>query len=89
MDGQYPNDADGDALRRVKSMGCDMTKPLEIDFFVEVPDREAGEMLTELASRQGYRSDLEHDEEDDAWTCYCTKLMVPTYANVVGATRAR
>jgi hypothetical protein len=45
----------GDALRSVASMGCDMTKPMEIDFFV------------------------------DAWDCYCTKLMVPTYEAICEA----
>ena len=79
----YPNDDDGDALRKVASMGCDMTRPMDIDFFVEVPSQEAGELVAEPASRSGYRTNVDHDDEDDAWTCYCTKRMVPTYEAVL------
>jgi hypothetical protein len=85
MKSQYPDDADGEALRRVASMGCDMTEPMEIDFFVAVPDQEAGQRVAELATGHGYRTKLVYDEEDDAWDCYCTKLMVPTYEAVCGA----
>jgi Regulator of ribonuclease activity B len=85
MDNDYPNNADGDALQRVASMGCDMTKPMEIDFFIDVPSQAAGLRVAELATRFGYRTSVEYDEEDDAWTCYCTRLMVPTYDAVSGA----
>jgi hypothetical protein len=85
MRGRYPDDADGDALRRVASMGCNMTKPMEIDFFVAVPDREAGQRVAELATRRGYRTGVVYDEVDDAWDCYCSKLMVPIYDAVCGA----
>jgi hypothetical protein len=85
MEHNYPNDADGDALRRVASMGCDLTKPLDIDFFVDAPSQESGAQVAELAFRSGYRTTLDYDEEDDAWTCNCTKLMVPTYEAVLGA----
>jgi hypothetical protein len=87
MDHLYPNDADGDALRRVVAMGCDMTKSMDIDFFVDVPSREVGERVAELASRCGYRTRLDHDDEDDAWSCSCTRRMVPTYEAVLGAQR--
>jgi hypothetical protein len=85
MDCHYPDDADGVALTRVAAMGSDMTKLMEIDFFVDVPSQEAGLQVVELATRFGYRTHLEYDEEDGAWTCYCTKLMVPTYEAVCGA----
>jgi hypothetical protein len=85
MEYHYPDDADGDALRAVASLGYDMTKPMDIDFCVDVPDSEIGERVAELVSRSGYRTNLDYDKEDDAWTCYCTKCMVPTYEAVVGA----
>ena len=85
MSDTYPDDADGDALRRVASTGADMSGPMDIDFFVVVPDREGGEALAQLAARAGYRTELLHDDEDDAWDCYCTKSMLPTYDGVVTA----
>ena len=37
MNEAYPDDADGDALRRIASTGADMSRPMQIDFFVAVP----------------------------------------------------
>jgi len=88
----FPDDADGDALRRVASLGSDMSRPMEIDFFVAVPDRQAGEQVAQLASLRGYRTRVVEDgdeEEDgevgDTWTCYSTKPMLATYDGVVAA----
>ena len=80
-----PNDADGDALRRVASIGADMSRPMEIDCFVAVPNRELGEAVAMVAVGAGYRAKVVHNAEDDAWDCYCTKAMLATYDGVVGA----
>lgn len=40
----FPNDADGDALRRVAERS-DMSKPMDIDFAVEVPNQARGEKM--------------------------------------------
>src|SRR5262249_33233075 len=87
MSDDYPNDADGDALRRLASTGAEMSRPMEIDFIVTVPDRETGEAFAEIAARSGYRTELVHDEEDDAWDCYCSRTMLPTYEGIVAAQR--
>jgi regulator of RNase E activity RraB len=90
----FPHDADGDALRRVAQSGSDMSRPMEIDFFVAVPDRQAGEHVARLAAFRGYQVKVVEDaheegddEEGDAWTCYCTKAMLATYDGVVEAQR--
>ena len=87
MNTPYPDDEDGEALRRVAALGADMSRPMEIDFFVAVPDREAGEAVARLASGLGYRVEVVHDEEDDAWDCYCTRVMLATYDGIVAAQR--
>src|SRR5262245_8764946 len=81
---EYPNDADGDALRRVAADGSDMSLPMEIDFAVAVPSQEAGERVAAEARRLGFVVKLTADacdEKPDAssWSCYCTKSMVPAY----------
>jgi hypothetical protein len=86
MSDSYPDDPDGDALRRVASTGADMSLLMAIDFFVKVPGREAGEAVARIASGAGYCTDLVYDE-DDAWDCYCTKTMLPTYDGIVQAQR--
>lgn len=87
MESPYPNDADGDALRRVVSLGADMSRRMDIDFFVAVPNRTSGEVIAALAAQVGYRTRQVYDEEDDAWTCYCTKSMLATHEGVVEAQR--
>ena len=87
MSDNYPNNDDGDALRRVASMGADMSRPMDIDFYVCVPDQHSGDSVACLASGRGYRTEVIYDDEDDAWDCYCTKTMLATYDRVVAAQR--
>ncbi len=80
----YPDDADGDALRRV-AQDADMSKPMEIDFFVEVPSETAGHEVSKLATARGYKTALRCD--DGKWTCDCSKTMLATYDAVCGSQR--
>src|SRR5215831_15775762 len=81
----YPNDADGDALRRVARDGSDMTRAMDIDFAVAVPDESSALAVARLAEGMGYRLSVVRDDESGSWTCYCTRSMVPTYAAVIAA----
>jgi len=83
----YPPDADGDALRRVRDGGSNMTKPMDIDFAVAVPDRATGEAIAERALAHGYLVRVHQGTQSMAWTCYCTRRMVPEYDAVVAAQR--
>jgi regulator of RNase E activity RraB len=83
----FPNDADGDALRRLIHDGSDLSRPMAIDFTVDVPTRAAGEAVARAAEQAGYQTSVEMDEEDGAWTCYCTRYMIANYAAVVEAQR--
>ena len=84
----YPQDADGDALRRLQADGSDMSRPMNIDFAVAVPDEAAGHAVAEGAQALGYKAEVVHDPGDDdreSWTCYCTRRMVPTHHGVLDA----
>lgn len=81
----YPDDADGDALRRVADSGIDMTKPMTLDFFIAVPNSKVGAIVASRATSQGYETSVERDSENGEWTCYCTRRLIPTYDAVVGA----
>ena len=82
----YPDDADGDALRRVAA-DSDMSKPMRIDFAVAVPNENAGKNIAEQAWIRGYETSVVYDKVGNRWTCYCIKEMVPTYEGVVNAQR--
>jgi hypothetical protein len=80
----FPDDADGDALRRVAERS-DMSKPMDIDFAVVVPSKTSGEEVQRLAAQRGFRPTLYFDETDQRWTCYCAKRMVATYEAILAA----
>jgi regulator of RNase E activity RraB len=80
---EFPNDADGDALRRVLKSGSDLSRPMVIDFLVDVPGPEVGEAVAHAAMKLGYQTKVGYDDEDAAWTCCCTREMIASYAGVV------
>jgi hypothetical protein len=83
MSGELPNDDDGDALRLLIEAGSDLSKEMEIDFTVEIPDQQAGEAFAAALAGMDFEIDIEYDDEDDCWTCYCTRTMIPTYDAIV------
>jgi hypothetical protein len=83
---EYPDDADGDALRRVAA-DADMSRPMEIDFMVAVPDEEAGQRVARPAAQRGFSVAVESDGEAGTWTCYCSRSMLATYDGVVAVQR--
>lgn len=84
---EFPDDATGGALRLLQQDGADLTKPHYIDFAVAVPTEEAGHEVAQYAREHGFEIDLVQEEQDVEvedeetleWTCYCSKLMVPTH----------
>jgi len=82
----FPNDADGDALRKVAERS-DMSRPMRVDFAVSVPDKDSGEALAQLATERGYVTVVEFDETASRWSCYCAKVMLVAYETVLAAQR--
>jgi regulator of RNase E activity RraB len=84
MTDDFPDDADGGALRRVAADGSDMRKPMLIDFHVAVPDEDAAKALANVASQLGYRVSVYDSEEGPLpWTCECSTRMLATYEAVL------
>lgn len=80
---EFPEDSDGDALRRVKKHGSNMDEPMKIEFSVDVPSKDSGIAVAERSATLGYETNLFYDEETDRWSVYCAKAMLATYENVV------
>lgn len=78
-----PNDATGDALRRFIETGSDLTKPMEIEFFVAVPTQEAGNRFAPIVEAKGYKVSVEKNEETNDWTCYCSRTLIREYSAIV------
>lgn len=69
-------------LDRIAHDGSDLTRPLEMDFFVAVPDEASGRTVATRADMLGFRTSVEQDAESGEWTCYCTKILVASYEAV-------
>lgn len=80
---ELPDTATGDALRSLMRDGSNLSRPMDIDFFLAVPDKETGWKIAREVRRLGYDASLEQDDENQDWTCYCRKNLVPKYSEVV------
>ncbi len=77
---EYPDDADGDALRRV-SCHADMSKPMAIEFQVVLPNEQSANQFAIAAQKLGYHVRIYSEEE--AWECECSTRMLATYDGVI------
>lgn len=78
----YPNDDDGDALRRVAQHdGCDMRKPMLIDFHVLATSEQTAKQIAAAAQILGYQ--VRAYGQDRYWTCQCSTRMLATYDGVI------
>jgi drug/metabolite transporter (DMT)-like permease len=77
----YPDDADGDALRRIASDGNDMRRPMPIDYHVAASTSAAAEAIREAARGIGYSTKVV--EEVGGFTVWCTREMLATHDGVL------
>ena len=64
----YPDDADGDALRKVAESGADMSRPMVIEFSVDVPDERAARRVAEVVAPVGFYPSIFRHDETDSWS---------------------
>ena len=84
MKNEFPDDADGDALRRFVDDGSDLAKPMSIDFQVAVPDESAAKGLADVVYKLGYRVRIYASPECSLpWTCECSTRMLASYDGVI------
>jgi Regulator of ribonuclease activity B len=81
----FPNDADGDSLRRVAESGSDMSRPMIIDFTIQAPDEHAARHIAGLVSAIGFDPSISDNEGRNSWSVYCSISMLATYDGVVAA----
>jgi hypothetical protein len=85
---EFPDDADGDALRSVQSNGSDMSKPMLIDFAINAPSETIADLcITRLANR-GFKSSKDVSESDGHWTVTVSVIMTPDYDEIVDFQKA-
>ena len=83
---KYPNDADGDALRRIaKDNDMDLSRPMRVDIFIMSHNQASAEDVAAEAQHIGYKCNVDKDDDEDTWTTTCSKAMMLTYDSIIAA----
>ncbi len=83
MNTKYPDDSDGDTLRRVAENGSDISHPMIIDFLLTVPDEGVAHRVAGLVEAHGFDPSIYRDDDNGSWSVLCAKSMLATYDGVV------
>src|SRR5215831_17730817 len=79
----YPNDVNGDALRRIEAQGDDLTKPRNIDFTVAFADANSAEQFAQHFRTLGHKVSVEVAEvQDFPQEVVVVEHMVPSYDEI-------
>ena len=80
----YPNDVNGDVLRRMEAQGDDLTKPRNIDFTVAFADENSAAQFAEHFRSLGHEVSVEFTEtnQDRPWDVVVVQHMVPSHDEI-------
>src|SRR5436309_14481650 len=77
----YPNDTNGDVLRRMEARGDDLARPRNIDFNVVFASASSAEQFAEHFRALGHEVSVERTEtrQDFPWDVLVVQHMAPSY----------
>src|SRR5947209_1227343 len=77
----FPDDENGDVLRRMAAQGDDLTKPRNIDFTIIFSDATSAEQFAGYFHELGYKISVQETKTkpDFPWDVIVVKHMIPTY----------
>ena len=82
----FPDDADGDALRKVRDSGSNMAKPHVFDFHLCFSDEATARRVADLIPAPASIHEVSQ-EDDGRWTCFCRATLIPSYEAVIALDR--
>ncbi len=84
MSDDFPNDENGDVLRRMQQDGDDFTKPRDVDFSVVFPSKSSAEEFADHFRRSGFKVAVQEcdGERELPWDVTVTRYMLPTHAEI-------
>jgi len=80
----YPNDATGNNLSRLKAAGSDMKSPMVIEFQVVLPSEAVAKKFDDSVKQRGFTTAIRKHDNDSNWEVACSKEMLPTHAGILG-----
>ena len=80
----FPDDANGNVLRRMEAKGDDLTQPRNIDFAVVFADESSAEQFAEHFRRLGHEVSVENAGTDQnlRWDVIVIQHMVPSHEGI-------
>ncbi len=73
-----------DVLEQYQQLGFDLTKSMEIDFFVEGSEKNLQSAKSQIISyRRDFKTNIERNRSGEMWTCYCSVNIIPSLENVL------
>lgn len=80
----FPNDENGDVLRRMQENGDDLTQPRDINFTSVFPSKSVAEVFADHFKRLGYRVSVEKTEcvPELPWDVVVVKQMLPSHDGI-------
>ncbi|MDE5055329.1 ribonuclease E inhibitor RraB [Niallia taxi] len=78
----FPKDEDGEVLKELFKHGLDFNQVHTVDFFVSVPDKKSGELISKIANKDGFITSVELDDNGE-WTCFCSKDLLINYEIII------
>ena len=84
MHTDFPDDENGDVLRRMQQNGDDFTKARDVDFSVVFPSDTAAQEFADHFRRLGFKASVCESNCDKArpWDVTVTKHMLPSHAGI-------
>jgi hypothetical protein len=81
---EYPDDANGDAIRRMLAAGDNLTCPRDIEFTVVFPNGNVAEQFARHFRTLGYAASIEFAEtvEELPWDVIIVKNMEPSHSEI-------
>ena len=79
----FPNDENGDILRKMIKRGDDLSKSRKIDFYFVFPEEhQARNFARQVHLTPGLACEAERYEERDMWEATVTSDMVPSHQEI-------
>lgn len=80
----FPEDANGDVLRRMEARGDDLTRPRNIDFAVVFTDETSAERFAENFRKLGHEVSVKNASADQShsWDVIVVRHMVPCHEEI-------
>lgn len=84
MTNDFPDDENGDVLRRMLRNGDDLTKPREVDFSVVFPSASVAQDFADHFGRLGFKVSVRESNcvPELPWDVTVSNHMLPTHAGI-------